>query len=331
MTRKAPNRTYPFIPYRKTTEIDYDSLDFDPHESVKKPSGMGQQEEQIDAFNLLYAYFAGYGTRADVFCDYNSNICWDPDDLARHVSPDLYIALGVDAKAIRNRLIYLPWEAGKPPDLVMEIATADTASEDVDIKPGVYETVAAPEYWMFDATGGRFYGFPLKGLKLVNGKYQEIELTTEPDGVLKGVSDVLDASVAWDDGVPRLYDHASGEYFESLQEISRDTPVAKARREAAEARRVAMEARLDAATKELEAVRAESRASVAERFAAEARLDAESKAKEAAEARADAEAKERAAELAAFQVKLKSEAKARDAAETKIHDLRKLIGRMENP
>ena len=331
MTRKTPTRTYPFIPYRKTSEIDYDSLDFDPHESVKKPSGMGQRDEQIDAFMLLYAYFGSSGARADVFASYDTNICYDPDDFTRHVSPDIYIALGVDAKAIRNRLIYLPWEAGKPPDLVMEIATADTASVDVDIKPDVYAEVAAPEYWMFDATGGRYYGFPLKGLKLVDGKYQDIELTTEPDGVLKGVSDVLGVSVAWDDGVLRLYDHARDEYFESHQEIVRDVPVAKARRKAAEARRVATEARLDAATKELEAVRAETKANVAERLAAEARLDSRSKARLAAEARADAEAKARAADLAASQVKLESEAKARAAAETKINHLRKLIGRMENP
>ena len=219
MIRKTPTRTYPFIPYRKTSEIDYDSLDFDPHESVKKPSGMGQHNEQIDMLMLLRSHFADFGDSPDVFVSYDTNICYDPDDFTRHVSPDIYIALGVDAKAIRNRLIYLPWETGKPPDLVMEIATADTASEDVDIKPGVYAEVAAPEYWMFDATGGRHYGFPLKGLKLVDGKYQDIEMTTDPDGVLKGVSDVLGVSVAWDDGVPRLYSHARGMYLETLKDF----------------------------------------------------------------------------------------------------------------
>ena len=254
MTRKAPNRTYPFIPYRKTTEIDYDSLDFDPYESVKKPSAMGQRNEQMDMFMLLRAHFARFGKRPDVFVDYDSNICYDPDDLARHVSPDIYIALGVDAKAIRNRLIYLPWEAGKPPDLVMEIATADTASEDVDIKPGVYETVAAPEYWMFDATGGRHYGFPLKGLKLVNGKYQDIELTTEPDGVLKGCSDVLGASVAWDDGVPRLYSHARGGYLRDFEE-------SMVARRVAEMRAGDLETLRDIAKRQLEM---ESRARAAE-------------------------------------------------------------------
>ena len=277
MTRATPTRTYPFIPYRKTSEIDYDSLDFDPYESVKKPSAMGQRDEQLDMIMLLYVHFADFGESPDVFVSYDTNICYDPDDFTRHVSPDVYIALGVDAKAIRNRLIYLPWEAGKPPDLVMEIATADTASEDVDIKPGVYAEVAAPEYWMFDATGGRHYGFPLKGLKLVDGKYQNIELTTEPDGVLKGLSDVLGVSVAWDDGVPRLYDHARGEYFESVKEIAlarraekERADAAKAERDAARAARAAAEVRTDAAEAQLDIT--------------EMRIESEIKARNAAEA-----------------------------------------------
>ena len=31
---------------------------------------------------------------------------------------------------------------------------------------------------MLDPSGGDYYKFPLKGRKLVDGKYQEIELTT---------------------------------------------------------------------------------------------------------------------------------------------------------
>ena len=344
MTVKTPARTaFPIIPYRKTTEIDYDSLDFDPHESVEKPDAMEQHEEQLEMLILMRACFSGYGKRPDVFVDFDSNICYDPDDLRRHVSPDVYIAFGVDAKAIRPRLIYLPWEAGKPPDLVMEIATADTAREDVEIKPDIYEAIAAQEYWMFDAAGGRYYGNPLKGLKLVDGKYQDIHLTREPDGILKGYSDVLGVSVAWDDGVPRLYDRASGEYLENQEEMLMARPALKARTNAAIARREAAEARREAAVKEREAIQAESGARAAELAAtqseagsraaeqipADARANAESKAREAADARAAANAKERAAELAALQAEVKEEEKARATAQKKIRDLRELIWRME--
>ena len=315
---KTPTRTFPAIPYRKITEIDYDSLDFDPYESVKKPGAMLQRQEQRAMLDLLDAYFADDGESPDVFVDYDSNICWDPSDLRRHVSPDVYIAFGVDAKAIRNRLIYLPWEVGKPPDLVMEIATADTAREDVDIKPGVYEAIAAPEYWMFAAAGGRCYGFPLKGLKLVDGKYQEIELTTEPDGVLKGCSEVLGASVAWDDGVPRLYDRASGMYLESVKEMRRARRAAEAQRDAEKAGREAEKARADAAETRADAYAAQRdmtelqlESAIRARDAAQSRLESESEAREAAESR------------------LESESEAREAAEAENRRLRELVRRLE--
>ena len=264
MTVKTASKTHaPPIPYRKMGEIDYDSLDFDPYESVEKPDAMEQHREQRAMLDLLDAYFSDYGRRPDVFVDFDSNICHDPTDLRRHVSPDVYIVFGVDAAAIRKRLIYLPWEAGKPPDFVMEMASRSTADEDKDNKPRIYEEdVKAQEYWMHDPTGGGYYGFPLKGRKLVDGKYQDIELTREPDGVLKGYSEVLGLSIAWDEGFPRLYDRASGRYLESVREI------ADARR-AAETQRDAFAAQRDMAEMQLEA---EVRARAAERAAAQAEI-----------------------------------------------------------
>ena len=299
MTVKTPTRTFPVIPYRKTSEIDYDSLDFDPHESVKKPGAMRQHKEQRAMLDLLDAYFADNGDSPDVFVDYDSNICWDPTDLRRHVSPDVYIAFGVDAKAIRNRKIYLPWEAGKPPDFAMEIASPSTAEEDVENKPRLYEgKIKAQEFWMHDPSGGRCYGFPLMGRRLVDGKYQEIELTTEPDGVLKGYSEVLGLSLAWDDGVPRLYDHASGRYLENAKE--------------ARAARRASDARADAAE--------------AQRDEEKARADAEKARADAAETQRDAfEAQRDMAEM-----QLESEVRTREAAQEENRRLRELIRRMEN-
>ena len=260
--KTASNAHAPPIPYREMGEIDYDSLDFDPYESVEKPDAMEQHREQRAMLNLLDAYFSDYGRRPDVFVDFDSNICWDPTDLRRHVSPDVYIVFGVDAAAIRKRLIYLPWEAGKPPDFAMEFASRSTSDEDTDDKPDIYERIGVPEYWMHDATGGRYYGFLLKGLKLVDGEYREIELTREPDGVLKGYSEVLGLSLAWDDGFPRLYDRASGRYLESVMEI------ADARR-AAETQRDAFAAQRDMAEMQLES---EVRARAAERAAAQAEI-----------------------------------------------------------
>ena len=247
MTVKTPTRTHPFIPYRKIVEIDYDSLDFDPYESVEKPDAMLQHKEQSEMFTQIRAHFARFGKRPDVFVDYDSNVCWDPADLRRHVSPDVYIAFGVDAEAISNRLIYIPKEVGKPPDFAMEIASPSTAENDVENKPRIYEeNVKARELWMLDPSGGDYYKFPLKGRKLVDGKYQEIELTTEPDGVLKGYSEVLKLSVAWVDGFPRLYNHASGAYLENYEETEARADTAEAERDEEKARADTAETQRDA-------------------------------------------------------------------------------------
>ena len=263
MTIKTPTRTRPFIPYRKVIEIDYDSLDFDPYESVEKPDAMLQHREQRAMLDFLDDYFADFGESPDVFVDYDSNICWDPADLRWHVSPDVYIAFCVDAKAIRNRLIYIPQEVGKPPDFAMEIASPSTAENDVNCKPRIYEEkVKAQELWMLDPSGGDYYKFPLKGRKLVDGKYQEIELTTEPDGVLKGYSEVLKLSLAWVDGFPRLYNHASGKYLENHEEVT-------ARADAAETQRDALAAQLGMTEMQLES---EIKARADEREASQAKI-----------------------------------------------------------
>ena len=128
-------------------------------------------------------------------------------------------AFGVDAEAIRPRKLYLPWEAGKPPDLALEVASESTAQNDVRRKPDIYARIGVPEYWRFDPTGGRYYDAPLTGLRLVNGVYQTIELTTEPDGILKGYSTVLELSLCWDQGWPRLYNPATGTYLENARQV----------------------------------------------------------------------------------------------------------------
>ena len=267
MTLATPTLAPPFIPYRKLIEIDYDSLDFDPYKSVEKPDAMLQHNEQAELFTQIRAHFARFGKRPDVFVDFDSNICWDPANLRRHVSPDVYIALGVDAKAIRDRLIYIPQEVGKPPDFAMEIASPSTADNDVENKPRIYERkVKAQELWMLDPSGGDYYEFPLKGLKLVDGKYQEIELTTEPDGILKGYSEVLKLSLAWVDGFPRLYDHASGEYLENYEEATERADASEARADALAAQLGVTELQLESEIKarsdaqsQLDAQQAENR------------------------------------------------------------------------
>ena len=218
--RKTANK-YKMLPYREGGPIDYASLEFDASRKEVPPDHMEQRREISAVINLLTARYTDFDRRTDVFLDTDTNICYDPTNLNIRIAPDVYIAFGVDAEAIRPRKIYLPWEVGKVPDWALEIASESTRRVDLVQKPPIYARIGVPELWRFDPTDGRYYGFSLNGLRLADGQYQPIELTTEPDGILKGYSEVLGLSLAWDDGWPRFYDPATGAYLEEWRDDRR--------------------------------------------------------------------------------------------------------------
>ena len=75
---------------------------------------------------LIAAHFAD---RPDVLVARDGFICWDPYDRNAKLAPDWIIAFGVDAAARMKDNGYLIWEAGKPPDVVIEVASPNTASQ----------------------------------------------------------------------------------------------------------------------------------------------------------------------------------------------------------
>ena len=239
------------LPYRRQGEIDYASLDFDPDEKDVPPDHMEQSREINEVISLLMARFTDFWRRPDVFLDTDTNICYDRTNLNVRVAPDVYITFGVDDRAIRPRKIYLPWEVGKVPDWVLEVASESTSRVDVERKPGIYAQIGVPEYWRFDPTGGRYHGQPLYGGRLIGGEYQAIELTTEPDDILKGHSEVLGLYFCWDDGWPRFYDQGTGTYLENWRQTSAARAEAEARAAEAEVRATEAEvrARIEAAAR----------------------------------------------------------------------------------
>ena len=241
---------YKMLTYRRQGEIDYASLDFDPDEIEVPPDHMEQSQEIHEVIGLLMAWFTDFWRRPDVFLDTDTNICYDRRNLNVRVAPDVYLAFGVDARAIRPRKLYLPWEVGKQPDWVLEIASSSTSRVDVRRKPAIYAQIGVPEYWRFDPTGGRYYGQPLYGGRLANGAYQPVELTTEPDGILKGYSEVLGLSLCWDEGWPRFYDPSAGRYLDNWRSERAARQAAESERDRAEFQRDRAESQRDDALSE---------------------------------------------------------------------------------
>ena len=202
--------------YQILSVIDYDSLDFDPNEPEPLPEGMEQNPAILRFINIIDAHLKSLYPPEEVFIDTNTPVCYNRDNLNDRVMPDVYIAFNVDAQAIRQRKLYLPWEAGKPPDFVLEVGSMSTSQNDLGPKRDRYAQIGVLEYWRFDPSGGGHYGQPLTGERLVNGVYLPIELTTEPDGILKGHSPILGRSLCWQDGIPELYDPDTNTYHRDL-------------------------------------------------------------------------------------------------------------------
>ena len=226
---------FTMLPYRRQGEIDYASLEFNPDRRDGPPDHMDQLNEIDEVMGLFRARFTDFGERPDVFLNRETFICYDPNNLNVRVSPDIYLAFGVDARAITPRRLYLPWEVGKPPDFALEVASESTGAEDVNRKPAIYASIGVPEYWRFDPSGGAYHGAPLSGGLLVGGAYRPVDLTNEPDGILKGYSPLLEISLAWDEGWPRIYDPAAGTYLEGWREVWHARQAAETRALTAEA------------------------------------------------------------------------------------------------
>ena len=105
------------LPYNREGEIDYASLDFDPDEFEHPEDHMEQADEIDEIMGLLRTRFTDFGSRPDVFLSRETNICYDRRNLNVRIYPDVYLAFGADARAIPQRKLYFPWEAGKPLDL----------------------------------------------------------------------------------------------------------------------------------------------------------------------------------------------------------------------
>ena len=268
MTTTAPTLTPTILPYHRQGEIDYARLDYNPDEPVLKPEAMEQEQPMQEFLGLLASRFTDFGQRPDTFLSSNTILCYDPRDLNVRVSPDVYLAFGVDAQAIRPRKLYLPWEVGKPPDWVLEIGSASTGREDVGRKRDIYARIGVPEYWRFDPKDGVYHGEQLAGERLVGGAYRPIALTTAPDGILKGYSPVLGLSLCWDNNWPRLYDPATNSYLTNWRQ-----------------ERAARQAERDAYEAQAAVEQAERLAERAARQAAENRAASEQAARQAAEAR----------------------------------------------
>ena len=281
--------------------IDYPETDGQPMAETPE-----HRDVMIDAIQVLRRHFAG---RPDVYVSGNMMMYYEEGEPRRCVSPDVFVAVGVEDK---DRRTYLLWREAKGPDFVLEVTSKSTRRNDQVTKRALYEWMGVSEYVLYDPLG-EYLNPPLQGFRLVGGRYVEWEGTRVPGGARALHSEVLGLSlhVRARDRALRLYDPASGEDLLTFGEEA-------AVREEAEARAE----RAAAAWGEAE-IRAE-REAVARREEAVARAEAEARAEREAVARRETEI--RAEQEAAAR---REEVVARRAVEAENAELRACIRELE--
>jgi hypothetical protein len=211
MTSKTHKVGAPFLPYRR---ILPEGFICPGPERLRED--MRQAEPIAESDQILRSHFAA---EPHTLVDSGGYVFYDPDDLVRRrVRPDVYVVFGVDAESIFEREGYVIHEAGKPPDFALEVASISTRRRDMGPKRVLYAQIGIGEYWRFDPTGGRHYGYALAGDLLVDGSYQTVELREEDDGTLWGYSPALDLCLCVKDRRLMYYDRKMGEYLLSLGE-----------------------------------------------------------------------------------------------------------------
>ena len=250
MTSKVSKPAAPFLPYRKILPEGF----ICPQPEYLRED-MLQAEPIDESGHLLRDHYSGQpGTLVDT----GGFVFYDPNDMGRRrVRPDVYIVFGVDTESILEREGYVIHEAGKPPDFALEVASISTRRRDTGGKRILYAQIEFGEYWRFDPTGGRRYGYALAGDLLTDGAYQPVPLTTEEDGMLWGYSPALDLCLCTRDRRLLYYDRKTGRYLHSIGEERAAHRQTAAERDTERNARLSSEAERDQAAAERDAAQAE--------------------------------------------------------------------------
>ena len=227
------------------------------------------------AMNLLIdSVHALWHDRTDYFAGGNMFIYFSLGQVLRkhYRGPDVFVVKHVDGT--RDRDSWIVWkEAGRYPDVIIELASPSTVKTDLTVKKEIYEqTFRTAEYFCYNP-GPR----QLVGWQLQQQAYQPLEANEH--GWLW--SDQLQVWIGTWDGEyqrvravwPRFYTPDKQLVF-TLKELAVQRAETEARRAETEAQRAETEAQraeTEAQRAETEAQRAETEAQRAQRFAAKLR------------------------------------------------------------
>lgn len=154
---------------------------FRPSPAVHYPESDGQPMAETDAHRdemaeLIQTLKRHFRHRPDVYVSGNLLIYYEEGNPKARRAPDVFVVLGVTAE---QRRTYLLWEEGAAPDVVIEVTSKGTRSEDEKVKPPLYARLGVRFLFLYDPLG-EYLDPPLQGKRLgEDGVYRPI---SAPEG-----------------------------------------------------------------------------------------------------------------------------------------------------
>jgi len=301
---------------------------------------MAETPEHLEAMVYLVAALQAYfAQRKDVYVAGNQFMYWVEGNPRQRVAPDVYVVFGVSKTPPRPT--WKVWEEGKAPDVIIELTSRKTASEDLGRKHRLYQRLGVKEYIMIDVTR-EYLIEPVMLHRLVGEEYQSVPNERPNDREWWVHSELLGLSIvvrAEDTGyVVRLWDSVGQRCLPTLQQSVEE--VLEAYHQLEEARRMVEEREqlLESARQRVEeekrrAAEEARRAEAERRRAEEEARRAEEQARRAEEEARRAEEQARRAEEEARRAeeqarRAEEEAMARAALEAKLREMEEELRRL---
>ncbi len=211
-------------------------------ESDGKPMSETDEHRQIMTY-LIEALGWWFRTKKDVYVSGNLMLYYVEGDANLKVSPDVFVVKGVPK---RRRRVYKTWDEGKGIDVVIEVSSRGTKSEDFGWKFELYRDVlGVKEYYIYDPLREylptRLKAWRRRGRDLVERTVKGGRIESPELGLI-----LVDA-----DGMLRLEDPSTGRALPSMAEAEEGREAEQASREAAEARQRELEAENERLRKQL--------------------------------------------------------------------------------
>jgi Uma2 family endonuclease len=132
---------------------------------------MAETDWHRDLMLLLIEVLRAFYANQQVYVTGNILVYYEPGNKRRHISPDVWLARGVDNYQRPN---YLIWQEPRGPEFIIELTSKTTRNEDQRSKFNRYRDVLkVREYFLFDPLGD-YLDPRLQGYRLRGNRYQRI-------------------------------------------------------------------------------------------------------------------------------------------------------------